>query len=114
MKCFEKRLTFLLVITCVLLLFLPKINLITMAGQTAGLRIDDVCLLFAAGIMFLGYARAKRSWLSIEKFFFLFFSLSVFSVCINTLLFDGGLFEFRPNILYVMRFLEYFVFFYIG
>jgi|GEM_PF-1153128 len=95
----------------VLLIFLPKINLLSLGGETAGIRIDDFVLVWIAGLIFL-FTIIANAWIDriskIEKIAFWFIGAMVFSNFINILLYR------QSSLLYSMRMLEYFVFFYIG
>ncbi len=91
---------------CIPLIFLPKINLIGVAGQTAGLRIDDLILFAALGLFILIWLLNKRIvFAKIELLLFAFVGLSLLTTLMNQ--------EIR-GILYSLRLLEYFVFFYVG
>lgn len=93
----------------VLLLFLPKINLVHFAEETAGLRIDD--LILAGLCAFLVAVMSFGIRTSVSKFEILFFGLvaeAIASNCINLALFH------RSSLFYSLRLLEYFLFFYLG
>lgn len=89
---------------CVPLIFLPKVNLFSVGGENAGLRIDDLFIAIALGLIFASFILLRRSFLSLpEAMLFPFLFLGLLS---NVL--AGG----TP--LYVFRVLEYFAFFYVG
>jgi hypothetical protein len=89
---------------CLPLIFLPKVNLISVPGETAGLRIDDLALTIAA-VLLLGswLVAGRRRFLQLEAVMALFLALGAASV-----VFGGG------RLFYVLRLAEYFVFFYVG
>lgn len=93
----------------ILLLFTPKINLVSVEGQTAGLRIDDVLLLVLLAYTALKFLLPKQNRFSrLELSVLLFLGLLLLSNLINLLFFR------RSNPLYTIRYVEYFVFFYVG
>jgi hypothetical protein len=90
----------------ILLIFLPKINLVSVGGQTAGLRIDD----FALGLIFLyAFRKVNFSRLSVIEAAFL---LTIFFWLLSNIL--NIVFYQRSNLLYTLRYVEYFLFYYIG
>ena len=97
------------------LFFLPKVNLISMGGmETAGVRLDDI-LLFCFSLFFLFAALSLRKPLhKIEKALFALIALSLFSFAFNRLLLTLDAINVTSSILYALRPLEYFLFFYIG
>lgn len=97
------------------LFFLPKINLISMGGtETAGVRIDDI-LLFGFSLFFLFASLSLRKPLHfVEKALFALIALSLFSFAFNRLLLYLDVINVSSSILYALRPLEYFLFFYIG
>src|SRR5690606_9722780 len=111
----DTRLAFLLAFSAIPLLFIPKISLIKIRGETAGLRIDDLILLsLSLFLMFLRLSNAK-GLLRIEKIFGVILLSSFVSFLSNRILdhFDYNI----PNtssIIYTFRLIEYFLFFYIG
>jgi hypothetical protein len=95
-----------LIIACfgVPLIFLPKINFISIASQSAGIRIDDIILATISLLLFSAFIYLRRSLISqIEIILIFFLSFGVISYSIV-----GGSF------FYVIRTAEYFIFFYIG
>jgi hypothetical protein len=100
---------------CLLLLFLPKINLITLGGnETAGLRIDDLVLFCFALVFLWSRLSLRRSTMDIEKITGAIFLLSLTSYFFNRLFVELDLLHVNASILYALRPLEYFLFFYIG
>jgi hypothetical protein len=91
----------------ILLIFLPKINLISIGGETAGLRADDFLLAFIS--LFLIISKNIYAPKSIIEW--LFAGLIITWLISNLL--NIGIYH-RSNILYSFRYIEYFVFFYIG
>ena len=91
------------------LLFLPKVNLIDVAGESAGLRVDDVVLLLLVPLVVLALAIRRRPSVSrAECAFVVMLTCFLISNFVNLALFG------RSNPLYALRFAEYFTFFYIG
>lgn len=111
---FDRRSTLLLLIFCLPLLFLPKINLITIGQQTAGLRIDDFILLGFCIICFWANFSSQKRLSYIEIAVFSLVGFSLLSCAINHLLYAAELVPVKASFLYCFRFLEYFLFFYIG
>jgi hypothetical protein len=99
----------LIVIVGTCLLFSVKVNLFSVPGQTAGLRLDDA-LLAGIGLLlsavFLVSGRVVFRPLEVKAALVLF--VFVISNFFNAFLFS------RSNLLYSARFAEYFLFFYIG
>lgn len=91
-----------------MLLFMPKINLISIQGQTAGIRIDDLLLLpLSLCITAFPYRRAFL-FVRFQNIFLLMCLLGLLSVGVNYDLYQRG------TVLYVLRYLEYFIFAYLG
>lgn len=100
-----------LALTGAVLLFTPRLNFVSIPGQTAGLRLDDLVLALVAFILFANFALTFRGVITlnnVEKYAFLFILASVASNIINISTHS------RSNILYSVRIAEYFVFFYLG
>lgn len=98
-------------ISGITLLFLPKINLIAFGGESAGVRVDDIVLLTTAFLLFASllinsarFATTNR----IEIAVFGFIALMLLSNIGNLLVYG------QSSILYSLRMLEYFIFFYVG
>lgn len=112
---FDYKSSLIFVIFSLSLIFLPKINLINFAGrETAGIRIDDLFLLFFSFFLFWGHISAKHQLSSIEKKLFVILIFSFFSFFLNRFLVGMGLLHVDANILYVLRIFEYFIFYYAG
>ena len=98
-----------LCVSGVFLLFIPKINLVRIGSETAGLRFDDLFLggflLFLLAAMLLS---RKTSFYKLELLWALFVGVGLISNGINLLMFH------RSSGLYSLRLAEYFLFFYIG
>src|ERR1700733_5539918 len=93
----------------VLLLFMPKINIVNLQSNAAGLRIDDLFLLtcfgfFGACILYYPVLRVRK----IELAFTGWVIATAASNILNMALYG------RSSILYSLRFIEYFLFFYFG
>jgi hypothetical protein len=108
---FSRRTGQILVLIGVLLLFLPKLNLIELQAEGgAGLRIDDVlllsCFMFFACILLYYYSaiRLRRIELAFAGWMFALLISNVLNVT----------FHGRSSYLYSLRFIEYFLFFYFG
>lgn len=111
---FEKKLTFVFLLFCVPLLFLPKYNLVSIGSETAGIRIDDIILFIAALILVWAHLLLNKRISEIEKRIFLLTFFSLFSFFSNHVLVVMGILPISANILYALRLFEYFIFFYIG
>src|SRR5271170_4687354 len=92
-----------------LLLFTVKVNLISVSGESAGLRIDDVVLFFVGALIFATFILGTRTVLSrVEWWTLCGICMFLASNVINLMLFS------RSQPLYSLRFAEYFLFFYVG
>lgn len=111
---FEKKLALLLVLLAVPLLFLPKINLIGVESETAGIRIDDLVLLFIAGLIFLAHLLPRRELNKFEVSVGLLTVFSIVSFLANRLLVYDHILFLDAKITYAVRIFEYFTFFYVG
>lgn len=115
MHYFEKQCSYALSLLCLMLLFLPKINLIAVQGrETAGIRIDDLILFSFLLIYSWAHLSSRKSFFDIEKNLFLILAFSALSYFINIFLYSIGAIHVAGSILYVMRLFEYFTFFYAG
>lgn len=87
------------------LLFLPKINLVSIGNNmNAGLRIDDLVLAIVTSVLISGFVVARRSrLLQCEVFLLLYVALGLFA---NFVI--GG------SPLFTLRSVEYFIFFWVG
>ena len=91
------------------LILLPKINILNIGNESAGIRIDDV--LIAIFILIIFFERTKSGsicLIKIEKEFFIFILYSIAMVVYHSLVYK------RSSFLYAIRPFEYFAFFYIG
>ena len=112
---FERSFTLVLLMFTLPLLFLPKINLLQYGGrETAGVRIDDVILM--GFLVLLGWAHflLQRRLRDVEKWLFAILGFSMISFIINQFFYAIGWIHVTGNLLYAVRVLEYFAFFYIG
>jgi len=114
MPLFDKKLASLLLLFTASLLFLPKLNLLTMGSETAGLRIDDLILLAFSGILLLAHYLLRRRLTTYEIWILALTGFSLFSYLSNVFLVQYGSLKINANPLYALRLLEYFSFFYIG
>lgn len=115
MRFFDQKLSFVLLLITLPLLFLPKINLLALdPGETAGLRVDDL-ILFLFGSFLMGFHGLSHQRLfKIESWVLLITALSLISFLTNRLFVSLGFLHMDAKIFYVVRLMEYFMFFYIG
>ena len=94
----------------VLLFFTPKINLVSIQqGESAGIRVDDIIICIIFLIFIIGFFVVKRNSITRQE---LIFTLLIISFLISNL---SNIYLWRQsNILYSIRYVEYFLFFYIG
>lgn len=112
-RLFDKRSAFLLLWMTLPLLFFPKLNIVGIGEETAGLRADDLLLLlFSLPCVGALFFRDKLS--EIETTLFAIVGFSLFSFAINRLLFTAELLPVGASLFYCLRLLEYFLFFYTG
>lgn len=112
---FERSFTLVILMFTLPLLFLPKINLLQYGGrETAGIRIDDIVLM--GFVVLLGWAHflLRRRLRDVEKWLFAVLGFSIVSFLINQFFYAIGWIHVTGNLLYALRILEYFAFFYIG
>lgn len=115
MHFFDRKFSLILLFITLPLLFLPKINLINVdAGETAGLRIDDLVLLFVGILVMWAHALSHQRLYKIEGWILLITVLGIISFTINRILFSIGELYLEAKIFYSLRLIEYFLFFYIG
>lgn len=115
MHFFDRKFSLIILFITLPLLFLPKINLISMdAEETAGLRIDDLILLFLGCLLMWAHALSHQKLYQVEGWILLITGFGVFSFLVNRLLVSFGILYMESKIFYSMRLLEYFLFFYIG
>ena len=93
----------------VAMLFMPKVNIVSIAGESAGIRVDDVLLLVLFALLMAGVLLARKPTINrIESIVFILIGCMLLSNLINLQMFG------RSSLLYSLRYLEYFLFFYIG
>src|ERR1700737_1452608 len=93
----------------VAMLFMPKVNLVSIAGESAGIRIDDVLLFLIFALLMAGVLLARKPTINgIESIVFILVGYMLLSNLVNLHLFG------RSSVLYSLRYFEYFMFFYIG
>ncbi len=114
MRFFDKKLSLLLVFISLPLFFLPKINLINIANETAGLRIDDFILLLFCIVLFTAHYVLRKSLQNIEIWIFILTGYSLLSYFLNRIFVSLELIHVDAKIFYSLRLFEYFLFFYIG
>lgn len=114
MRLFDKRSTVILLIICLPLLFMPKVNFIGFSRQSAGVRIDDLILLGFATIFFWAHFSLERRLENIEKAVLSITGFCLFSFIINKFLVAAGVLHVSSNLFYCIRLFEYSLFFYIG
>lgn len=115
MRLFDKSFSFCLVLCGIPLLFLPKINLIGMANrETAGIRFDDIILLFLCVIISWAHFCLNKTMIKIERYVFAIVSFSFFSFALNHFFVQENWLHVHASIFYCVRIAEYFIFFYIG
>jgi hypothetical protein len=115
MRFFDRKLSGLVLILSIPLLFLPKINLIKLGeSETAGIRIDDVVLFFLFILFGWAHFILNKRINKIEGWVLIWTAFSLLSFLLNKLFVLTGLLRDEAKIFYVFRFFEYFLFFYIG
>lgn len=115
MRLFDKSFSFWLVILGVPLLFIPKINLMSFGDrESAGMRLDDIVLLFQCAIIFWAHFTLQRTMNRIERLVLGIFVFSLFSFALNRFFVHEGWLHVNASIFYCARIAEYFIFFYVG
>lgn len=114
MPFFQKKFLFILLLFTLPLLFLPKINLISFGSETAGIRIDDVILLFLGILIVWAHVLLRKKIEKIEIWILLLTAFSFLSFFSNKILVHLDVLHMDAKIFYVVRLFEYFLFFYIG
>lgn len=114
MPLFDKKLSLLLILFIVPLLFLPKINLISFKSETAGIRVDDL-LLFGFAIL-LGWAQLllRKQLHQAEAWILCLTVFSILSFISSHFLYQLEIIPIQSKVFYTLRLFEYFLFFYIG
>jgi hypothetical protein len=98
-----------IIVLGVAMLFMPKMNLVSIAGESAGIRVDDVLLVVIFALLIAGGMLARKPTMNrIESITFILIGYMLLSNLINLQLFG------RSSLLYSLRYFEYFMFFYIG
>ena len=91
-----------------ILISIPKINLISVEGESAGLRVDDIIIFASAFVLFY---KNKLIPMNIDRAFLIYYAfvfIALFSYLINRSFSDA------PSLFYVVRNVEYFMFFVAG
>lgn len=115
MRLLDRQSSFLIILFCLPLLFLPKINLINLGeGETAGLRIDDLFLLMFSLILMWAHFTVRKGLLEIEVMILGIVGFSLVSFLSNKILVSMDVLHLDAKLFYCVRLLEYFLFFYIG
>lgn len=114
LRVFDRRSALFLVLLCLPLLFLPKINLVKLGKETAGLRIDDLVLLCFCVVLGWANIALRKHLTEIEAWMVALVSFSFLSLLSNHLLVTFGILPLNAKIFYCVRILEYFLFFYVG
>lgn len=91
----------------IVLIIIPKVNIIAVKGQNAGLRIDDFVIALSWIIIVWHFVNNDNRLLG-SLGYFTFIALSILSVVL------GRVFGWHGNILYPARLVEYFTFLYYG
>ena len=101
--------SFIIFIT-VLLLLIPRYNLVSISGQTAGIRVDDIILLFLFSTFLF---RGRLFALNLNKFDIIYFSYVIVLIASFFLIrfYGKNLLGNETSILYPIRYIEYFIFF---
>lgn len=114
-RLFDKVTAFWLSLCFLLLLFSPKINLISLgARESAGVRIDDLLLLGFSLIFFWAHFALKLQMTVFERRVGACVAFSLFSFLMNRLFVMEGWLHVHASIFYCLRMMEYFLFFYVG
>lgn len=114
MRFFENKLSLFILLFTLPLLFLPKINLIGVQSETAGVRLDDFVLLAMGGLFMLAHALSHKRLYKVEGWILILTGFAIFSFLCNRFLVAHELLYMDAKIFYAIRLLEYFLFFYIG
>lgn len=115
LRLFDKRTSFSLALCFLMLIFLPKINLVSLGQrESAGIRIDDILLLFFAIIFFWAHRSLAMNMGVLEKRVGAIIALSLISFSLNRMLVAEGLMHVHASLFYCFRLAEYFLFFYVG
>lgn len=112
---FDRFTSFWLMVCCLPLLFLPKINLVSLGErETAGVRIDDFILLIFCVLLFWAHFALRAKMCDLERWMYALVAFSFFSFLSNRILVTAGLLQVNASLFYCVRLFEYFLFFYLG
>ncbi len=114
MHFFERKFSLGLLMMTLPLLFLPKFNLISLQNETAGMRLDDAVLFFIGALLMYAHSLLHHRLYKVEGWMLLLTGFSILSYLINRLLVSSDILHTDAKILYTIRLLEYFLFFYVG
>lgn len=115
MRFFDKQTSIWILILCLPLLFLPKINLLSLSDrESAGVRIDDIVLLLLALVMIWGHLALHQRLRKVEFWVLALVGFSLLSFFLNRLFVSLGLLDVNASVYYSLRLFEYFLFFYVG
>ena len=115
MRFFDRYTSFWLMLCCLPLLFLPKINLMSLGDrETAGIRIDDIVLLVFCVVLFWSHFSLRKKMCPEERWMMALVLFSLFSFLSNRMLVATGYLHVNASLFYCLRLFEYFLFFYIG
>lgn len=89
------------------LVIIPKINLVSFSGESAGLRVDDLIILFFLGLF--SFLFIKRGLISNFDGYIYFILFSFFSLIVGYLVDSAG-----GSLFYPLRFIEYLFFYVVG
>jgi hypothetical protein len=90
------------------------VNILSIENETAGLRVDDLILLFFSFFLSCAFLWNNKKFISIELLLFFIVATSLISFIINHLLVASDILQVKAKIFYVVRIAEYFLFFYAG
>lgn len=114
MRFLENKLVFFVLFITLPLLFLPKINLISIGNETAGLRFDDLVLFVIGFLLMFSHIVSDKKFYKVEGWIFLITLFSLVSFISNRFLVGLDILHMDAKIFYTVRLLEYFMFFYVG
>lgn len=111
----EKILHIYLTILMIVILILPKINIISVPGIRIGIRIEDIMIAIYAFILLYRLIKKKikinKQIKTILVLFSIYIAISFISTIVNYIVGQVGL---RLSMLYVIRKIEYFILFFAG
>jgi len=110
----DHRLAKLIALCTLPLFFLPKVNVVDSLATNAGVRIDDFVLLFVGLILFSSRLLYPKRPSRLEWIALAIFATSVASTLLSRFFLYMEWIRLESNPLFVIRFVEYFTFFYIG